>query len=182
MPDLYLQGILIQDMEGTISQLERAVLNSVVPTTMVDMTRLVVKQTLLFPQYRELHSQYQKWLMCRKDDETAFRPDAEWKKQVVFHRTDTIAPMVQTLLDETRKVPTRLREAYVRQWHRALIKRGLALIKYVQEEGYRVEDMATRIIDALALDGWEDLSIVLTQAEKLKPGTIDIVSAYSKRL
>ncbi|KAF7721095.1 hypothetical protein EC973_005413 [Apophysomyces ossiformis] len=135
MPDLYLQGILIQDMEGTSSQMERVVLESVIPTTIVDMTRLIVKQTLLLPQYHQLHCQYQRWLMRRKEDEASARPDSEWKKQALMHRTDSIAPIVQNLLDETRKVPTRLREGYVRQWHRGLVKRGLALVKYVQEEG-----------------------------------------------
>lgn len=42
--------------------------------------------------------------------------------------------MVQTLLDETRKVPTRMREAYVRQWRRTLVRRALAMIKFVQDE------------------------------------------------
>lgn len=47
---------------------------------------------------------------------------------------DCIAPMVQTLLDETRRIPTRMRESYVRQWRRTLVRRALAMIKFVQDE------------------------------------------------
>jgi hypothetical protein len=56
------------------------------------------------------------------------------KRQNVFEKTDCIAPMVQTLLDETRRIPTRMRESYVRQWRRTLVRRALAMIKFVQDE------------------------------------------------
>lgn len=56
------------------------------------------------------------------------------KRQQVFEKADCIAPMVQTLLDETRRIPARIRESYVRQWRRSLVRRALAMIKFVQDE------------------------------------------------
>lgn len=56
------------------------------------------------------------------------------KRQTIFERADGVAPMVQVLLDETRKVPARIRESYVKQWRRLLVRKALAMIKFVQNE------------------------------------------------
>ncbi|CAO0793792.1 unnamed protein product [Mucor circinelloides] len=198
MSDLYLQGLLIQDVEEMETKVEIAVLDSTVPTTLVDMTRLIVRKTPLFNSYHQLKSQYHAAVSSKLEDNfAAFVNDNnatvnnmnDWnKRQSVFERTDCIAPMVQTLLDETRRIPTRMREAYLRQWRRSLIKRALAMIKFVQDETPVVlcqpsdNDLATRIMNALALYHMSDFTIVLTQAEKLRPGMVDFITTYSKRL
>ncbi|KAL9557107.1 hypothetical protein MBANPS3_001564 [Mucor bainieri] len=198
MPDLYLQGLLIQDVEGMETKVEIAVLDSTVPTTLVDMTRLIVRKTPLFTSYHQLKSQYHTAVASKLEDNFAnFVNDNnatvnnmnDWnKRQSVFERTDCIAPMVQTLLDETRRIPTRMREAYLRQWRRSLIKRALAMIKFVQDETPVIlcqpsdNDLATRIMNALALYHMSDFTIVLTQAEKLRPGMVDFITTYSKKL
>lgn len=43
-------------------------------------------------------------------------------------------------------------------------------------------DLTTRIMNALALYHMSDFIIVLTQAEKLRPGTVEFISTYSTRL
>lgn len=43
-------------------------------------------------------------------------------------------------------------------------------------------DLTTRIMNALALYHMSDFTIVLTQAEKLRPGMVDFITTYSKRL
>ncbi|EPB90790.1 hypothetical protein HMPREF1544_02368 [Mucor circinelloides 1006PhL] len=198
MSDLYLQGLLIQDVEEMETKVEIAVLDSTVPTTLVDMTRLIVRKTPLFNSYHQLKSQYHAAVSSKLEDNfAAFVNDNnatvnnmnDWnKRQSVFERTDCIAPMVQTLLDETRRIPTRMREAYLRQWRRSLIKRALAMIKFVQDETPVIlcqpsdNDLATRIMNALALYHMSDFTIVLTQAEKLRPGMVDFITTYSKRL
>jgi hypothetical protein len=58
MPDLYLQGLLIQDVEEMETRIELAVLDSIIPTTLVDMTRLIVRKTPLYTSYNQLKSQY----------------------------------------------------------------------------------------------------------------------------
>ncbi|CAO3630967.1 unnamed protein product [Mucor fragilis] len=198
MPDLYLQGLLIQDVEEMETKVEIAVLDSTVPTTLVDMTRLIVRKTPLFNSYHQLKSQYHAAVASKLEDNFAsFANDSsatvnnmnDWnKRQNVFERTDCIAPMVQTLLDETRRIPTRMREAYLRQWRRSLIKRALAMIKFVQDETPMIlcqpsdNDLTTRIMNALALYHMSDFTIVLTQAEKLRPGMVDFITTYSKKL
>ena len=52
----------------------------------------------------------------------------------MFERTDQVAPMVQTLIDELRRIPIRMRESYIRQWRRCLVKKALAMIKFVEDE------------------------------------------------
>ncbi|KAI8144059.1 C9orf72-like protein family-domain-containing protein [Fennellomyces sp. T-0311] len=145
MADLYLQGLLIQDLENMHVRLEVAVLDSNVPTTVVDMTRLTVKQTPLLPSYRKIQQEYRDWRKAQLEDDLArfLQPPSErsvtaseWKKQsTVFHKVDSTAPMVKTLLNEVRAVPTRLREAYVRQWRRWLVRRAVAFIQFCKEEG-----------------------------------------------
>ena len=69
MADLYLQGLLIQDMENMRFKLDMAVLDSNVPTTIVDMSKLTVKQTPLFPQYRKLQKDYRDWVKIQLEDD-----------------------------------------------------------------------------------------------------------------
>lgn len=44
------------------------------------------------------------------------------------------------------------------------------------------KDLTTKIMNALALYNMLDFTIVLTQAEKLRPGIIEFVTTYSTRL
>ncbi|KAI9016570.1 hypothetical protein CLU79DRAFT_318362 [Phycomyces nitens] len=209
MADLYLQGLLIEDMEDANTKLETKVLQSTLPTTLVDMTRLVVKQTPLFPSYHQHQTQYLAHIDSKLDEELCLfasdqtrssvpNTDSGWKRHNIFNRTEAIAPLVQTLLDETRKVPTRMREAYIQQWRHLLIRKALALIKWVEEEArcfplvqsnsggssdaQMTKDIVTHLMDALELNNWTDFSIILTQAEKLKKGMVVFLSTYSKRL
>ena len=109
--------------------------------------------------------------------------------------------MVQTLMDETRKLPARLRESFVRQWRRSLVKKALAMIKYVETETYvlcvchwsmlftikiipffrlvtlaqeKEKDLITSTMNALALYHMLDFTIVLTPGREIKTwyGTI----------
>lgn len=41
-------------------------------------------------------------------------------------------------------------------------------------------DLATRIMNALALYNLSDFMIILTQAEKLRPGMVQVIKRYSK--
>ncbi|KAG2225946.1 hypothetical protein INT45_006642 [Circinella minor] len=190
MADLYLQGLLIQDMENIQFKLDMAVLDSNIPTTIVDMSKLTVKQTPLFPQYRKLQKDYRNWVKVQLEDDLIkyLQPPSErstssgitypeWKKQPsVFHKMDSIAPMIKSLLDEIRIIPTRLREAYVRQWRRWLVRRAIAFIQFSKNEGFGNID---KLKNALQLHDHNDFLIVLAQAEKLKPGLIEKLHIYS---
>lgn len=47
-----------KDVEEMETRVELAVLDSTVPTTLVDMTRLIVRKTPLYTNYNQLKSQY----------------------------------------------------------------------------------------------------------------------------
>lgn len=68
MPDLYLQGLLIQDVEEMETRIELAVLDSIVPTTLVDMTRLIVRKTPLYTSYNQLRSQYKSAISAKLEE------------------------------------------------------------------------------------------------------------------
>ncbi|KAI8997409.1 hypothetical protein BDB01DRAFT_36517 [Pilobolus umbonatus] len=126
------------------SKLELAVLDSIVPTTLIDMTGLVVRRTPLYNEYDQLKAEYHSTMLLKLDDSLmSYMNDPnrnmadlqDWsKRQNVLQRSECIAPMVQTLLDETCTIPTRMREAYVKHWRRCLVRRSMAMIKFVQDE------------------------------------------------
>ncbi|KAI9312233.1 hypothetical protein BX666DRAFT_1866528 [Dichotomocladium elegans] len=137
IPDLYLQGLLAQDAENITCM----VLESNFPTTLVDMARLHVKQTPLFPTYKKLQKEYQDWCATQLEEDLqsymhATEKSAIERQSSVFRRVDTVAPMVQALFDDIWNIPLRLREAYVQQWRRWLVRRAVAFINFVKEERY----------------------------------------------
>ncbi|CAO3703819.1 unnamed protein product [Rhizopus stolonifer] len=190
MPDLYLQGLLIKDVEDMVPRIELAVLDSIVPTTLVDMTRLVVKRTPLYGQYQQLRTSYQEAVFHKLEDGFMQRQNntiqmTDWsKRSQVFEKVNSIAPMVQDLLDEVRRIPESLREAYIKQWKKSLVKRALAMIKYVEDETLVIlqtkgkENFVKHIMNALSLSHLDDFTILLTQAEKLKPGMVDLFTLH----
>lgn len=52
----------------------------------------------------------------------------------VFQPVKHAAPMVHTLLTDLFRLPSGIREAYVRQWRRWLVRMGLELIKVFEDE------------------------------------------------
>ncbi|KAI8373900.1 hypothetical protein BD560DRAFT_90525 [Blakeslea trispora] len=187
-----------KDIEGMQTKLELAVLDSIEPTTLVDMTRLIVRRTPLYTAYDQLKQQYHTLIASKLEESlaqfTSGTPLAkshlnDWsKRSSVFEKTDLVAPMVQALIDELHQIPVRMRESYIRQWRRYLVKKALAMIKFVEDETRVIisqpsdNDLVTRVMNALVLYDMSDFTIVLTQAEKLKPGIVAFISAHSKRL
>lgn len=54
-------------------RIELAVLDSIVPTTLVDMTRLVVKRTPLYNQYQQLRQSYQAAVFSKLENDVLQR-------------------------------------------------------------------------------------------------------------
>ncbi|KAI8081719.1 C9orf72-like protein family-domain-containing protein [Halteromyces radiatus] len=217
MPDLYLQGLLLQDMEDMKIRLETALLKSPVPTTLVDLNKLQVKQTLLQPGYRQLMYQCHDVFLNRLEDDLYMytttggniksHTESSQKRPLTLQPTKDIAPMIQSLLDETFQLPTRMREAYIRQWRRGLIKQATALVKFIEDEtsailaqsssspstGTSSANMTestvstsslvpSSMMDALGINSWQDFLVILTTADKLRPGMVGFVDSYSNRL
>ncbi|KAK3835264.1 MAG: C9orf72-like protein family-domain-containing protein [Linnemannia elongata] len=59
----------------------------------------------------------------------------EWKGQKVVRPVQFAAPMVENLVRCTVGLPIEMREGYVRQWRRGLVKRSMSLVKFVRKEG-----------------------------------------------
>ncbi|KAF9577782.1 hypothetical protein BGW38_006778 [Lunasporangiospora selenospora] len=59
----------------------------------------------------------------------------EWKGQKVIKPVTTAAPMIENLVRCAVGLPFEMREGYVRQWRRGLVKRSMALVKFVKKEG-----------------------------------------------
>lgn len=59
----------------------------------------------------------------------------EWKGQKVVREVQGAAPMVENLVRCVVGLPVEMREGYVRQWRRGLVKRALTLVKFVTKEG-----------------------------------------------
>ncbi|CAO3592733.1 unnamed protein product [Absidia cylindrospora] len=286
MPDLYLQGLLLQDMEDTKTRLETVVLKSPVPTTLVDLNKMQIKQTVLQPGYRRLAYQYHDTFLSRlEDDIYAYTTsggyskaynEAQQRKPFTFQTTNAVSPMVKTLIDETFQLPSRLREPFIRQWRRGLIKRATCLAKFIEVETSAIlakassssfssapsasvsstsdstittstkynhntntnnnisnsnsndnssssknrntasnipatlptsstssttaanaapsslqanittspqqQDIVQRMMDAIDTTSWQDFLVVLTMADKLRPGMVEFVDSYSNRL
>ncbi|CEJ02232.1 hypothetical protein RMCBS344292_16243 [Rhizopus microsporus] len=189
MPDLYLQGVLAKDLEEMNLRIELAILDSNLPTTLVDMSRLIVKRTPLYKEYHRLRSNYHTALFAKlqhgfiqRNTKTQMN---DWnKRSQVFEVSNSIAPMVQSLLEEVRKIPAWLREAYIKQWKKSLIKRALAMIRFIEDEMHMSlqhqkprEDLVSSVMNALSLYHMADFTIILTQAEKLKPGMADVLNS-----
>lgn len=59
----------------------------------------------------------------------------EWKGQKVVRPVHSAAPMIENLVRCAVGLPIEMREGYVRQWRRGLVKRALTLVKFAKTEG-----------------------------------------------
>ncbi|KAF9098862.1 hypothetical protein BGX23_004954 [Mortierella sp. AD031] len=64
----------------------------------------------------------------------------EWKGQKVIKPVQYAAPMVENLVRCAVGLPIEMREGYVRQWRRGLVKRSMALVKFVRKEGVELAE------------------------------------------
>ncbi|KAG0278370.1 hypothetical protein BGZ95_004157 [Linnemannia exigua] len=64
----------------------------------------------------------------------------EWKGQKVVKPVQSAAPMVENLVRCAVGLPIEMREGYVRQWRRGLVKRSMSLVKFVRKEGVELAE------------------------------------------
>ncbi|KAF8975417.1 hypothetical protein BGZ46_009133 [Entomortierella lignicola] len=125
----------------------------------------------------------------------------EWKGQKVVNQVHVAAPMVENLVRCAVGLPIEMREGYVRQWRRGLVKRASALVKFVKTEGLELAEQRRNVknkpsdqesqseedisrsaaysspqarFQQLGYDT-SDLSIVLGTAERLLPSITEFV-------
>ncbi|KAG0343362.1 hypothetical protein BG004_005360 [Podila humilis] len=131
----------------------------------------------------------------------------EWKGQKVVRPVLNAAPMIENLVRCVVGLPIEMREGYVRQWRRGLVKRALMLVKFVRKEGIELAEQieqqarisklaaidassppedehqqerisAQEIFQQLGLDS-SDLGMVLGVAERLLPSITEFVRVSS---
>jgi hypothetical protein len=100
------------------------------PSTIIDVSQQSVKQTYLFHEYTVLRKESlaieieKIYAMKRKENiwEDLFRP------------VKIVAPCVQQMIADLYRLPMFLRESFVLQSMKLLIRKAVLLIKYVEAE------------------------------------------------
>ncbi|PRP80754.1 hypothetical protein PROFUN_11494 [Planoprotostelium fungivorum] len=167
IPDLAIQGVVTT----TIS--EEEVIQSMLPSTVVDLNTFIVKQTPPFHEYNILRKNYLRSQLDSRDKSLQENP---WKAQELFRVVKTGAPLVDKLLGELYGCPTYLRTPFLVQSVKLLVRKAIQLIRYVQAE---IERSHVRQLEAntvkkirvhMDLGQESDFYLLLGIAEKLFPG------------
>ncbi|KAF9428103.1 hypothetical protein BGZ94_003372 [Podila epigama] len=126
----------------------------------------------------------------------------EWKGQKVIRPVVSVAPIVENLVRCVVGLPIDMREGYVRQWRRGLVKRALTMVKFVRKEGVNLAEQLEQqarisklteqsledeisqepvsvqaIFQQLGMDS-SDLSIILGTAERILPSITEFVRVH----
>ncbi|KAG0231205.1 hypothetical protein BGW41_002233 [Actinomortierella wolfii] len=81
----------------------------------------------------------------------------EWKGQKVVKPVQKAAPMIEELVRCVVGLPIEMREGYVRQWRRGLMKRALVIVKFVRKEGVELaESLRAELEDRIDKSNGED--------------------------
>jgi hypothetical protein len=185
VPDLVLQGIT---KPKQIAREE--VILSMLPTTIIDVDRQIVKHTRVYHEYVLLRKEHMNSEIERLNltgEEMRRRPTHARQQSSssslssstdssLFRQLKESAPCVEQMLLEAFRLPPALREGYIAQWIRVIARRAITLIKYAEAETRRREvsvlEVGTiqSIRDDLKLSADADFLVVLGVAEKLSPG------------
>jgi len=169
VPDLVLQGIV------TNTILDEGVIQSMLPTTLIDLSTLSVKQTHPYHEYSVLRGEFMRLeidkLLTLKTKENL------WTTQDGLFRTvKTCAPCVENMLIEALRLPASVREGYIVQSMRMLVRKAVVLIKYVEAglekamSPYLEASIVKKIRVDLDISSEADFTVLLGIAEKLSPG------------
>jgi len=169
VPDLVLQGIV-----GPVISDER-VIQSTLPTTLIDLQQMTIKQTHPFHEYAVLRREFlnmeiEKLVSMKSKDNLWTTQDG------LFHPIKASAACVEKLLTETFRLPMELREGFIVQYLRLLSRRAVVMIKYVEAELEKAKSpnleasIVKKIRSDLDLTAESDFAVLLGIAEKLSPG------------
>ncbi|KAK3602392.1 hypothetical protein CHS0354_026279 [Potamilus streckersoni] len=174
--DIYLQGFIkhVKDpIENCLPMTE--ILCSKYPTTVIDVSTRVVKQTLSYNEHI-IHS------FETLQSELISIQNGQFENVVVFDRElypssaypDTL---VQNFLSEMFQLPEscEVRMAFITQFHRLLYKKAECLIEQIKVESDSARNpmkasQMKKIRQDLLLNAEGDFRIIVALAEKLKPG------------
>lgn len=101
----------------------------------------------------------------------------EWKGQKVVRPVPNAAPMVENLVRCVVGLPIEMREGYVRQWRRGLVKRALTLVKFVRKEGYVWNESSLNGLEILGFQDKNSLFVFSLQRQNRPRRTAGAASA-----
>jgi len=170
VPDLVLQGI------ETTNIPDEVVIQSMLPSTLIDLTTMTVRQTHPFHEYSVLRREYLN-MELEKLVSTKSRDNLWAAQDGLFRPVKAGAPCVDFLIVETFRLPHCLREAYINQSMKLLLRKASVLIKYVEAELEHVSPLTNleasvvkKIRADLDLNNDADFTVLLGIAEKVSPG------------
>jgi len=173
VPDLLLQGIIGAKIP------DESIILSMLPTTLVDLQTMTVKQTHPYHEYTVLRKEYMKLRNTKLVSSSARKENLWTAQEGLFRLVKQSAPCISRILNDVFRLPMHLREGFIAHSMKLLSRKAVVLIKYVEallsqpEEGVRSEVLDPGIIKKIRQD--LDLSdqcftVLLGIAEKMSPG------------
>eukprot|EP01121_Diplochlamys_sp_Union-15-3_P015612 TRINITY_DN5203_c0_g1_i1.p1 TRINITY_DN5203_c0_g1~~TRINITY_DN5203_c0_g1_i1.p1 ORF type:complete len:318 (-),score=52.49 TRINITY_DN5203_c0_g1_i1:50-1003(-) len=173
----YVSDILLQGVK-TSKIPDESIIQSMLPTTLVDLNTNTIKQTHPYHEYTVLRKEFMKLRNTKLV--AATRKDSLWTPQEGFFRpVKHAAGCIIKIINEVFRLPEDLREGYIVQSMRLLSRKAVVLIKYVEafmaqpEEGTRPDVLDPGIIKKIRQDldlSEADFTVLLGLAEKMSPG------------
>eukprot|EP01102_Stenamoeba_stenopodia_P017809 TRINITY_DN6435_c0_g1_i1.p1 TRINITY_DN6435_c0_g1~~TRINITY_DN6435_c0_g1_i1.p1 ORF type:complete len:487 (-),score=63.12 TRINITY_DN6435_c0_g1_i1:68-1528(-) len=171
VPDLILQGVL----GGPSSITDEEVIQSLMPSTMIDVDEKTIKATYPYNVYTILRREY---IMAQVQKIVTDIPSEKstWLQEGLLSAVPEAAPCIRMILNELFSIPLFLREGYLYHSMRILTRKAVALIKYVevkceQDETAGMDEAGIRLMKAdMDITSDSDLNVLLGIAEKLSTG------------
>jgi len=172
IPDLIIQGIL--DSQERQNTPDEDIIQSLFPITMIDLKSQSVKQTHPYHEYSVLRKEYMDLELMKLTSNKTLK---EWQaKDGLFKTMRTNSILIENILKDAFGLPRSLRETFLAQSVKGLIRKSVLLIKYVEAEleknknAHLEHTIVKKVRADLDLGNENDFGVLLGISEKLSPG------------
>ncbi|XP_065198355.1 guanine nucleotide exchange factor C9orf72-like [Sycon ciliatum] len=134
-PDLFLQGLII-DGSGNVRIPEQDITRSRLPSSLIDLDRLTVKQTNQLHKHDVVRQEFLEMQHMKLQRPNEHQDDGAQPSICRFHATTDRSELVNAFVQEVFQLNPLcgVREAYIDMFVRRLHRSALALIAYVQAD------------------------------------------------
>lgn len=149
-PSLVVLLFLLTATQSSIA--DEDLIQSMLPSTLIDLGTMTIKQTHPYHEYSVLRKEFQNmqveslvqtkprenlWTAAQYVDSSTlfFLPDC-MLRHGLFRPVKAAAPCIHQLIGEVLSLPLPVREAYLSQSLRAFVRKAVLLVKYVEAELY----------------------------------------------
>jgi len=174
IPNLMVQGIVSGDFDKS------ATLMSILPTTVVDVSKQIIYQLCAIRQHAKARETYRANEIESINKSGKVIPDTMLKEENLFKQFKEPSMMVHSFLNEVFCIPVPLRISHIQHFRRFLERKAVVLIRAVErmnEEKRKTnaENLSTNELrriktDILRLSNDSDLTLILAIAEGIFPG------------